>query len=58
MTGAGEELTERHKGTFWSDGNILCYDCGGGYMTVCLSKLKYIRLNSINKVGLKKKDSV
>lgn len=24
------------QGNFWSDGNILCSDCGGGYMTVCL----------------------
>lgn len=30
----GMELTPKeHKGTFGSDGNILCLDCNDGYMT-------------------------
>lgn len=26
-------------GTFWSNGNVVSLDCGGGYTLICLSKL-------------------
>lgn len=33
-----------HEGTFWSDGNVLHLDCGGGYTDV------YICQNSLKRI--------
>lgn len=30
--------TKGHMGVFWSEGAVLCFDCGSGYMVVCLSE--------------------
>lgn len=34
--GSGERIdcTERHKGTFWNDGNVLYIDCAGGFIDI------------------------
>lgn len=34
----GDNYKEQNE-IFWSDGRVLYFDCGVGYMTICLSQL-------------------
>lgn len=34
--GGGVDLKSQCEGIFKDDGGVLCFDCGGGYITECI----------------------
>ena len=37
------------------NGNVLYLDCNGGYMTVCICRLRFVHLKQVNCIGCKLK---
>lgn len=56
---AGRLTVKYHKGTFWSDVNILYHDIGDGYMIVCIYQIssncsiKFMNYMYVNDTSIK-----
>lgn len=50
----GRDPQERHKETFWSDGNVLYLHCGNGYTIVNNCQIQQIaHLKGVDFIGYK-----